>query len=99
MPDERAWESRAQWAIIIAAIVLVVVTHASHGLLFNLDDQGQYLSHARALLEGRPYGDIGFIYTNYNNFIGPVVEPPGLPVLIAPALAISGPDLAPVRVV
>ena len=99
MPDERAWESRAQWAIVLVAIALVVVTHASHGLLFNLDDQGQYLSHARALLDGRPYGDIGFIYTNYNNFIGPVVEPPGLPLLIAPALAVSGPGLVPVRVV
>src|SRR5688572_7008585 len=97
MPDERSRESLAQWAIVIVAIALVVVTHASHGLLFNLDDQGQYLSHAKALLDGRPYGDIGFIYTNYNNFIGPVVEPPGTPALIAPALAISGPDLAPVR--
>ena len=99
MPDERSREALLQWAIVLIAIVVVVVTHASHGLPFNLDDQGQYLSHAKALLEGRPYGDIGFIYTNYNNFIGPVVEPPGIPVLIAPALAISGPDLAPVRAV
>ena len=99
MPDERSRESLAQLAIILIAIVLVVVTHASHGLQFNIDDQGQYLSHAKALLDGRPYGDIGFIYTNYNNFIGPVVEPPGLPVLIAPALSISGPDLMPVRAV
>lgn len=83
----------------MVALVVVVVLHASHGLPFNWDDQGQYLSHARALIEGRPYTDIGFIYTNHNNFIGPVAEPPGLPLIIAPALAVSGSDLIPVRAV
>jgi len=94
---KHAWDARAQWAIIACAGLALVLVHAAHGLPFSWDDQGQYLSHARALLEGRPYTDIGFIYTTYNNYIGPVAEPPGLPVLIAPALAISGADLMPVR--
>jgi len=90
---------RIQRAIIACALLALVLLHATHGLPFNWDDQGQYLSHSRALLAGRPYTDIGFIYTTYNNFIGPVAEPPGVPVLILPALAISGADLLPVRVV
>lgn len=85
------------WAIMVIALLIIVIAHAGHGLPFGWDDQGQYLSHARALLDGRAYTDIGFIYTNYNNYIGPVAEPPGLPVLIAPALAVSGADLMPVR--
>jgi len=88
---------RVHWVILAVAVLATVLVHAPHGLPFNWDDQGQYLSHARALIEGRPYTDIGFIYTTYNNFIGPVAEPPGFPVLIAPALAISGPGLVPVR--
>lgn len=55
------------------------------------DDFGQYLSHATALVEGRPYTDIGFIHTPLNNFIGPPAEPPGYPVLLAGVFAISGP--------
>lgn len=95
IPSDR----RLPWIVMAVALVLLLAIHLGHGLPFNWDDQGQYLSHARALIEGRPYGDIGFIYTNYNNFIGPVVEPPGTPVLVAPALAISGPGLLPVRAV
>jgi len=95
--DRTDRDERMGWAIIVIALLVVAIAHAGHGLPFDWDDQGQYLSHARALLDGRAYTDIGFIYTNYNNYIGPVAEPPGLPVLIAPALAVSGADLMPVR--
>ncbi len=99
MNEVSPFDRRLQWAVLAAALAFLLAAHAGHGLPFNWDDQGQYLSHARALIEGRPYGDIGFIYTGYNNYIGPVVEPPGVPVLIAPALAIPGLGLLPVRAV
>lgn len=99
MRVDAAERNTVHFLIITIALAVVAVSHLAHGLPFMADDQGQYLSHARTLIEGRPYTDIGYIYTNYNNFIGPVAEPPGFPLLIAPALAISGPDLLPVRAV
>ncbi|MGL4514605.1 MAG: hypothetical protein ACRCT8_16070 [Lacipirellulaceae bacterium] len=45
-------------------------------------DYAQYLLHAQTLWEGRPYGDIGWIFTPLNPLLGPVAEPPGLPLLV-----------------
>jgi hypothetical protein len=55
-------------------------------------DHAQYFLHARALAEGRPYADTGFIYTRYNAYIGPEAEPPGMPLLLLPIFALVGPD-------
>ena len=55
-------------------------------------DHAHYFLHARALAEGRPYGDTGFIYTQYNAYIGPEAEPPGMPLLLLPIFALLGPD-------
>ncbi|NUQ12568.1 MAG: hypothetical protein HUU26_09640 [Gemmatimonadaceae bacterium] len=97
--SRRPGADRLPVLLTAAVLLLALLAHAPHGLPFSWDDQGQYLSHARALLEGRPYGDIGFITTPYNNFIGPVVAPPGLPLLITPALALGGGSVIPVRIV
>ena len=53
-------------------------------------DGFQYLSHALALLEGRPYGDIGYLYTPLAWSVGPPVYPPGLPLTLAPLFAVFG---------
>jgi hypothetical protein len=84
-------------AVLLAAVAAVMLLHWPHGPPLGWDDHGQYLSHARAIAEGRAYTDIGFIYTTYNNFIGPVAEPPGVPVLLAPLLALPGDSMVPVR--
>jgi hypothetical protein len=97
MPDESPPPETAVLALLTTALLIVVVLHAPHGPPFAWDDHGQYLSHARAMAEGRPYGDIGFIYTWYNNRIGPIAEPPGLPFLVAPLLAISSDGVALAR--
>jgi hypothetical protein len=53
-------------------------------------DYAQYLLHARALVEGRPYGDAGYIHTDANPLIGPAVLPPGYPLALAPVVAVAG---------
>jgi hypothetical protein len=55
-------------------------------------DHAHYFLHARALLEGKPYAETGFIYTKYNAYIGPEAEPPGMPLLILPIFALLGPN-------
>ena len=52
-------------------------------------DWAQYLLHADALLAGRAYGDIGYIFTRLAPYIGPPVQPPGLPVVLVPLLALT----------
>ncbi len=54
------------------------------------DDRGQYLMHAEALAEGRAYTDIGYIYSDLVPQAGPRIAPPGLPLTVAPILALAG---------
>ncbi len=54
-------------------------------------DWAQYLSHALALAEGRPYGDIGYLYSPYEWTVGPPRYPPGLALTLAPVFALTGP--------
>ncbi len=52
-------------------------------------DYAHYLLHAKALAESRPYTDIGYIYTEMN-LVGPRVQPPGWPIVLAPFVALFG---------
>lgn len=65
----------AQWRIPPAAIA---------------GDYAQYLLHAQAIADGRPYGDIGYIATRFNPLIGPAAQPPVWPVMLAPIVAAFG---------
>lgn len=56
-------------------------------------DYAQYLLHAKALVEGRPYGDIGYLFTAYNPFIGPPNQLPGWSILLSPGVAFFGSSL------
>lgn len=53
-------------------------------------DYAQYLLHAQAIVDGRAYGDIGYIYHPAASLIGPAILPPGLPLTLAPIVAIGG---------
>ncbi len=53
-------------------------------------DYAQYLLHAQAIADGRPYGDIGYIATRFNPLIGPAAQPPVWPVMLAPIVGVFG---------
>jgi len=70
--------------------LILAAVHWQYGPLAEYGDWSQYLLHADALLHGRSYGDIGYIFTARNPFIGPPVQPPGLPIALTPLLALTG---------
>ena len=79
--------------------MVIGIVHADHGPAFGADDHGQYLLHAKALVEGRPYTDIGFIHTRYSTLVAPIAEPPGLPLLLAGVFEVAGQRTGAVRII
>ena len=84
----------ADWRLVSTVLgalpfLLLAAWHWPHGPRADFGDYAQYLLHADALLKGRPYGDIGYIYTRWAPFIGPPIEPPGLPAALVPLLALT----------
>ena len=69
---------------------LLVSWHWTYPPLAAMSDYAQYILHAQALLDGRAYGDTGYIFTSYAPFIGPQAYPPGLPLTLVPILAVVG---------
>ncbi len=78
------------WLLALAPFALLAVFPSIPGPGVRGDDFAQYLMHAQALAQGRPYGDILYLYTSLNPWVGPAVAPPGLPVLLAPVLRFAG---------
>lgn len=60
------------------------------------DDHAAYIHHARNIVEGRPYGDIGYIRNSTS--INPEMYPPGFPLLLAPLYHFYGFNLKPMKV-
>lgn len=71
---------------------MLAAYHWNWGAPPGFGDHAQYLAHARALVEGRSYTDIGYIYHPAAPMLGPRAYPPGLPLTLAPAVAIAGVD-------
>jgi hypothetical protein len=87
---------RQRALLLVTALLPFLVLVALHWPILPLlpaGDYAQYLLHADALVHGRAYSDIGYIYTAYNPYIGPVNQPPGLPLTLVPLLAIGGHSL------
>lgn len=82
------------WALVLATFSLLALLRMPEGPRVNEEDYAHYLLHAQAIVEGRSYTDIGFISTPLNPYIGPVAMPPGLPMILAPLVAIGGTDSA-----
>jgi len=85
--------SRSTLAVALVGAVPFLVLAAQHwqyGPLVQFGDWAQYMLHADAIRHGRPYGDIGYIFTSRNPFIGPPVQPPGLPAALVPLVAVTG---------
>ena len=53
-------------------------------------DYAQYLLHAKAIVEERPYADTGYIFHRDAWSLGPRAYPPGLPLTLAPIVAVAG---------
>ena len=88
--DTQPSRGTALVALIGAVPFLILAAwHWPLGPLAQFGDWAQYLLHADALRHGRPYGDIGYIFTSRNPFIGPPVQPPGLPAALVPLLALT----------
>ena len=84
--------SRATAALaLVGALPFLILAawHWRYGPLAQFGDWAQYLLHADALRHGRPYGDIGYIFTSRNPLIGPPVQPPGLPAALVPLLVLT----------
>ncbi len=88
-PSARAATTR-RLAVLLVPFFVVVALRWDWAPSTTSGDYAQYLSHARALVEGRPYGDIGYIYQPAAGLIGPQNQPPGLPVTLAPLVALGG---------
>ncbi|MEZ4414464.1 MAG: hypothetical protein R3E10_01795 [Gemmatimonadota bacterium] len=77
---------------VLALVLLLVfgLRDATLGPDAKADDYAQYLLHARALVEGRPYADTGYLFSPLQWGVGPPVQSPGYPLTVAPAFALLG---------
>lgn len=82
---------RVFWWLLAALLPYVLVVFMRWDQLPSETDgdYAQYLLHAKALADGRPYSDIGYIYTDLN-LVGPRNQPPGWPIVLAPFVALFG---------
>ncbi|HEX9565322.1 MAG TPA: hypothetical protein VF981_15180 [Gemmatimonadaceae bacterium] len=86
---------RRFWPLMaLPPFLVLAAAHWSDLPALVAGDYAQYLLHAKAIVEGRPYGDIGYLFTPYNAMTGPPLQPPGWPLLLAPVVAIFGLGLA-----
>lgn len=76
--------------ILITSIAVLFFATLRDGHKWD-GDESLYIMNARNIIQGRPYGDVGFI-PNPRNFINPASYPPGLPLLLAPVYFFSGLD-------
>jgi len=66
--------------------------------LVNNEDACLFLSHARNLATGRPYGATDFIYTTETAIYSPSVYPPVFPTMLAPVYRFSGLNPNPYKI-
>ncbi|MEZ4423454.1 MAG: hypothetical protein R3E98_08600 [Gemmatimonadota bacterium] len=88
-PD-RSWGRRGAWGFALALAGVALWRWFAAGSPPG-GDWAQYLGHAWALVQGRPYDDTGYLYTDLAWTVGPLRYPPGLPLTLAPLLAWLGP--------
>lgn len=94
----RQWPTWLWFAAAMVPFAIVAGVHWPWPPPAKAGDYAQYLSHARALAEGRAYGDIGYIYNPAAWFVGPPNYPPGLPLTLTPLVFLVGVDSVLFRV-
>lgn len=80
------------WLLALTPFAVLMARQWPYGCGLVCGDYAQYYLHANALLHGRSYTDIGYIYTQYNAWIGPPAQPPGFPLTLVPLFALFGPN-------
>lgn len=80
------------WLLALAPFAVLMMRQWPYGCGLVCGDYAQYYLHATALLHGRSYTDIGYIYTTLNPWIGPPAQPPGFPLTLVPVFALFGPS-------
>jgi hypothetical protein len=92
--DRRLW-----WlfAAFVAAYGLAGLATLSAQHLWG-DDWAQYVLHARNLVGGRPYPDIGYLFNPDFPWAGPRAYAPGTPLVLLPVVALFGIDIAMLKI-
>ena len=82
---------RSYWWFLAATPFLIAAFYGLQGGPgLAADDHAQYLLHAQALADGRPYSDIPYVYSPYARWIGPKSAMPGLPALVSVVFRLGG---------
>jgi hypothetical protein len=84
---------------MLALLVAIGVFHAGtirRGHIWS-DDSAMYIHHAENIVEGRPYGDTGYIFNPSFPVYAPRFYPPIFPVLLVPLYRAFGLDLIPMK--
>lgn len=84
-------------ALALVPFGALAIWHVNWAPAAEWGDFAQYILHAQTFLNGKPYTDIGYIYTPETASIGPAAYPPGLPIVLAPILALSGVHMGVLR--
>ncbi len=87
------------WLAALLPFLVLALWRISDGPGLDADDYGQYLMHAQALAEGRPYADIGYIHSRYRWGLAPQSAPPGLPLTLAAVYRVFGPNILAMKMV
>ena len=89
------------WFILLGAGTLLYfalgAATASHGHEWG-DDWAQYVSHAINIATGHAYADIGYLFNADAPHVGPPSYPPGLPLLLAPIVALFGANVFALKI-
>lgn len=81
--------------LLVCSIGIFYVATLREGHVWG-DDHAAYLSHTRNLVEGKAYGDIG--YVRGASSINPLMYPPVFPLLLAPVYHFFGANLTPMKI-
>jgi hypothetical protein len=75
--------------LLVAAYLVAGYATLTPGHFWG-DDWAQYTAHALNLARGHPYADTGYIFNPSQPHVGPPAYSPGLPLLLAPLVAVTG---------
>ena len=87
-----------RWPILLLLAYALAGIATTSSLIAWGDDWAQYVMHARNLLAGVPYGNIGYLFNPDAANVGPPSYPPGLPLLLVPVMAMFGMNLIALKV-
>ncbi|MEP7345948.1 MAG: glycosyltransferase family 39 protein, partial [Gemmatimonadaceae bacterium] len=93
IPVERPKNALAIYILCLVPFAILAAHQWNYLPRLTDGDFAQYILHAKALVDGRRYTDTGYIYTPFTFLVGPRAQPPGLPLLLTPVVALFGTNL------